>query len=449
MSPTVRPGAGAGPEVIAVPNNTRPSTNGSDVDAPLVVVSGDSHAGPLLVEQLRPYCPKKHLEAFDAFAGEHAKRPSQLDMLDAMLEAKPEMAPIIDKFRRNAKTAGHHDMHERLREMDRDGVAAEVIFHASQNNEPIPFVPGGIDLFFTPTAGDLELVAAGYHIYNRWLADFVSVQPERHVGLAHVPMWDVGLAVEEVEWAAEAGLRGISFPAPRAGIREYDDPAWEPFWSACEAAHMMLATHAGVPLNMASKWAQIEIGGYPSRRGMPMMIVAGVFEQHPELHLVLTELTVRNWWGYTAAELDASWGKLPDLPKPPSEYMRTNVFLGASFPPPDEVRDAIDHGYSDNFIWGRDFPHAEGSYQYQERDDELNMNRTALSHSFAGADPDRAKAMVGENAIRAYHLDGSALADVAVRIAAPTLAEITAGVGEIPDDWFILGIGKHGATPVR
>ena len=84
------------------------------------------------------------------------------------------------------------------------------------------------------TEGDLELIRAGYRIYNRWLADFVSVQPERHIGLAYVPSWDIDLAVQEVEWAAEAGLRGVNLPAGRRGIREYDDPLWEPFWSACE-----------------------------------------------------------------------------------------------------------------------------------------------------------------------------------------------------------------------
>src|SRR6184192_4310629 len=38
---------------------------------PAVVVSCDSHVGPLLRAQLRDYCPKEHLDEFDAFAAEH------------------------------------------------------------------------------------------------------------------------------------------------------------------------------------------------------------------------------------------------------------------------------------------------------------------------------------------------------------------------------------------
>ena len=42
-------------------------------------------------------------------------------------------------FRRNHQTAGHYDMEARLRDLDREGVAAEVIFHGSQNEEAMPW----------------------------------------------------------------------------------------------------------------------------------------------------------------------------------------------------------------------------------------------------------------------------------------------------------------------
>src|SRR5206468_297511 len=98
-------------------------------------------------------------------------------------------APLLATGMVNQKTAGHYDVTTRLADMDGDGVAAEVIFHSSQNWEPIPFVraaaiPGNYE-----TDIDLELAGVGQHIYNEWLADIVSVQPERHVGLAYLPMW--------------------------------------------------------------------------------------------------------------------------------------------------------------------------------------------------------------------------------------------------------------------
>ena len=41
---------------------------------------------------------------------------------------------------------------------------------------------------------------------NQWLAEQVSIEPERHVGLAYIPAWDPALCVKEVEWAREAGV---------------------------------------------------------------------------------------------------------------------------------------------------------------------------------------------------------------------------------------------------
>ena len=49
-------------------------TEGPAVDGGthVVVASCDSHVGPLLNEQLRPYCPKRYLEQFDDFAARYA-----------------------------------------------------------------------------------------------------------------------------------------------------------------------------------------------------------------------------------------------------------------------------------------------------------------------------------------------------------------------------------------
>ena len=119
-----------------------------------------------------------------------------------------------------------------------------MIFHGSQNGEPIPFQSFGPFLGYE-NADNLELLGVGYHIYNQWLADFCSVEPERHVGLAHLPMWDIDAAVREAEWARAAGLRGVNFPAPKPHIAPYNSPEWEPFWSACEDLGLTFGNHGG------------------------------------------------------------------------------------------------------------------------------------------------------------------------------------------------------------
>src|SRR5438105_13574508 len=102
----------------------------------VVVVSADTHIGPLLQEQLRPYCPQKYIAQFDEFAGQ-AKATMQMMLgTDATPESRSGSGGDLDAFRHNWQTAGHNDMNARLADLDRDGIAAEVIFFGTPNAEP-------------------------------------------------------------------------------------------------------------------------------------------------------------------------------------------------------------------------------------------------------------------------------------------------------------------------
>ena len=81
------------------------------------------------------------------------------------------------------------------------------------------------------------------------------------------------------------------------------------------------------------------------------------------LRLVLTEQN-HHWWTATIDEFDSayqsnSWIISDEVPRPPSEYLHDHVFIGASFMAPFEARAAIEEGYVDNVMWGRDYPHVE------------------------------------------------------------------------------------------
>ncbi|MET0149205.1 MAG: hypothetical protein ABW310_08660 [Acidimicrobiales bacterium] len=92
-------------------------------DEPMVVVSVDTHAGPRLIEDLRPYCPAAHVEDFDRFAGE----------ADALLANIAGFADFLLKHP-NQGTDGHFDSAARLADYDYDGVAAGVIFHGARTS---------------------------------------------------------------------------------------------------------------------------------------------------------------------------------------------------------------------------------------------------------------------------------------------------------------------------
>jgi hypothetical protein len=121
------------------------------------------------------------------------------------------------------------------------------------------------------------------------------------------------------------------------------------------------------------------------------------------------------------------------MTRPPSEYCRTNVSIGASFLAAFEAEDAIVHDYVANVMWGSDYPHTEGTWQYPLPDDEVeSFGRVALRHTFSTVPDDATVAMIGGNAARVYGLDLDALTKVARAIAAPSLDDLRTPMARVP-----------------
>jgi predicted TIM-barrel fold metal-dependent hydrolase len=366
---------------------------------------------------------------------------------------------VIPSYRWNLQTAGHNDVHARLADLDRDGVACEVIFHESQNGEPIPFV----DNVFVVRGSQRDrardaLVREGLKIYNRWLADFCSVEPHRHVGLCQVPMWDIEASVIEVIWAHDNGLRGVNFPAPSQHLPTYEDPVWDQFFAACAERNMVLNTHlGGGETSLYSEYkgpawfgAFMMENPWLGRRAMWLLTFAGTFDRHPNLKLVVTELPGA-WWQLTVQDMDASYynwrggGLREFLKKKPSEYVASNIFMGASFQSRQEAEMAVAGGFEDRLMWGSDYPHAEGTWIYAEDPGEPPVTRLSLANTFQGLPESSVRSMAGENAVNCYELDAARLAEVAQRIG-PDLSELRSepDLSRVPDRYYGAGFRTHG-----
>jgi predicted TIM-barrel fold metal-dependent hydrolase len=109
------------------------------------------------------------------------------------------------------------------------------------------------------------------------------------------------------------------------------------------------------------------------------------------------------------------------VPRLPSEYAAEQVFIGASFHARFEAEDAMRRGYEDRVIWGSDYPHFEGTYQYDAAGPNGEpMTWAAWRFHYAGLPEDLVRRFLGGNAMAAYDLDHDALTTVAERINAPT-----------------------------
>jgi predicted TIM-barrel fold metal-dependent hydrolase len=426
------------------------SSDAPQQTAPLVIVSCDTHIGPRLVEDLRPYCPSNLLEAFDSFAGElQAKREAAAAQKERVSFAGRKMGDDWGVRLANLQTPGHFDPQARMRDLDDDGVAAEVIFHDSQNGEPMPFAPPSLLSKESTAAVDFDLVRAGQQIYNRWLADVCSVEPERHIGLMHLPMWDLDAALEDLRWAHSIGLKGLNFPGPKSYILPYNDLAWEDFYSACDDLGVTFANHGGAGASTTSgpgamSVVKFELSMMSRICPMDLLTYGGAFERHPGLKLVITE-SPGTWWNFVMSEMDSiyltdcvSYGPTEKerVPRLPSQYAAEHVWIGASFHSRFEAEDAIANGYDDRVIWGSDYPHFEGTYQYDAVGPNGEpMNWAALRFTYAGLPYEKVRRFLGENAMAAYDLDYEALQKVADRINAPTYEDLnSAPVTEKPKD---------------
>jgi predicted TIM-barrel fold metal-dependent hydrolase len=172
----------------------------------------------------------------------------------------------------------------------------------------------------------------------------------------------------------------------------------------------------------------MEGAGWPARRGLARMIFGGVFERHPKLKALLVEQP-GNWWESALYEFDAAWrAGTPEffaiVPRLPSEYCASNVFVGASFVSHFEAETAIAHGYSSNYMWGSDYPHREGTWGYRETADEPSRTKLALRATFTGLEPQAVGEILSANAVRELELDGSTLQKVADRIQSPSVTSL-------------------------
>jgi hypothetical protein len=160
------------------------------------------------------------------------------------------------------------------------------------------------------------------------------------------------------------------------------------------------------------------------RRAMWEMMLGGVFDRHPALHLLLAEIRA-DWMPETLRHLDAAYEQArDDVParRSPSEYWHSNGLTSLSFVHKAEVEMRHEIGV-ETITFGRDYPHTEGTWP-----------NTAdwMSDAFAGVPDDELKLMLGENAIRFLGLDRAHLAQIAARVG-PSIEQVTGRIPELSE----------------
>ncbi|MCC6710070.1 MAG: amidohydrolase family protein [Gammaproteobacteria bacterium] len=166
------------------------------------------------------------------------------------------------------------DVTRRIDDMDRDGIAAQVL-------SPMPEL---LSYWFSPGDG-LELA----RYVNQQIAEMMARAPRRLHGLGMVPMQDVELACAELARLKADGFKGVQLGSNINGVMP-GDARFLPFYAECERLDMAVFVHALHPVG-AERLKDfpdlVPFAAFPLDTGLAAMhlIRAGVLERHARLRI--------------------------------------------------------------------------------------------------------------------------------------------------------------------
>jgi predicted TIM-barrel fold metal-dependent hydrolase len=415
------------------------------MSANLVIVSADSHTGGA-PEAYREYLETQFRPELDALAVENQQFIARGITQERYSAGQMD---LIDERRaiRDGGLMGVWDASRRVKEMDGEGIAAEILIPGHQM-ATLPF----FGIINRPAPAPLR--AAGARAYHRWLADLLAQSNGRLYGVADAgPCLDMQETVRELRWVAQHGFVSVQPPGFTAdpALPPLTDDYYEPFWGACAELGLVITIHVGygVPQVDQATFMMVNRAGLPpigevaeeervvhrrqkdtgllnkvfyaARRVAWQMMASGALDRHPELKLVFTECRA-DWVPATLDYLDRQFesGAVP-LKMRPSEYWQRHFYVTPSSPRDYEVAMRGKIGVN-RWLFGTDYPHPEGTWP-----NSLDWIRTA----FAGVPEVDARRMLGENAIECYNLDRKALTAVAQSIG-PAAEDILGGRRSVP-----------------
>jgi predicted TIM-barrel fold metal-dependent hydrolase len=141
---------------------------------------------------------------------------------------------------------GCFDVHERVKDMNANGVLASMCF---------PTMAGWNARTFNESH-DKDVALVMLQAYNDWAIDeWCGTYPGRFIPLGIVPMWDVDLTVQEIHRIGKKGCRSISFlEAPHAwGFPSFLSGHWDPMFRALCEENMVLSLHIGAGFDLIRK----------------------------------------------------------------------------------------------------------------------------------------------------------------------------------------------------
>jgi predicted TIM-barrel fold metal-dependent hydrolase len=276
----------------------------------------------------------------------------------------------------------------RLKDQDRDGVQAEVIY----TSMGMPLY--GLD--------DVELRKACFSAYNDWAVEYCSHNPKRLLPLGLITLEDVDDATNELVRIAKKGMKGAMIWAEPPDDRPYSHPDYDRFWAAAQDMNMPLSLHIltgrkGMGIDFFS--SNILIQGstlhHQVERSIAVFALGGVLERFPRLTIVSAENDVA-WMAYFLWRMDMIHDRLGGLAPiklelKPSEYVKRQVYT--TFINEPVFISELDRWGADNIMWSSDYPHLAATFP---------RSQEFVQKTFSGLPSEQRRKIVHDTAARVY-----------------------------------------------
>lgn len=260
--------------------------------------------------------------------------------------------------------AGCYDVHERVRDMNLNGIMASMNF---------PSFPKFAGQTFCQ-ANDKELAYWSVRAYNDWMIeDWCGAYPDRFIPLCLVPLWDPELAAAEVERIAGLGAHAITFPENPVplGYPSFHNAAWEPMISALEETGVVLCLHIGssskTPIlsNEAPMTVMLNLLPLNAMQAAADVLWSPIPRRHPRIKIALSEGGI-GWVPYFLERADftyqhhKAWTGQDFGDLLPSDVFHRNFWTCTI---DDEVGlQHLDLIGADHVMWEVDYPHSDSTW---------------------------------------------------------------------------------------
>jgi predicted TIM-barrel fold metal-dependent hydrolase len=307
-----------------------------------------------------------------------------------------ELQTLLKSFSYAGAHRGGWDPAQRVKDMDQDGVAGDVLYTTL-----------GFRMFWIK---DAEFQRACFRVYNDWLAEFCNYAPKRFKGLALISLYDPNEAAKDLAECTKKGLAGAVIWASPPEELPFHSEVYDPFWAAAQELGTPLSLHEFAGLkwvdwdsNAKKRTIAAAINSHEVEQTFATMIFSGVLERFPRLRIVSAELNC-GWIPYYLRRMDERFETRgarvlghafsTKLTMKPSEYFRRQLyatFIDDTF--------GIAHRHDvgvENILWSSDFPHSATFWPH---------SREKIAQDFQGVGEEDKRKILSQNTAKLYAFD--------------------------------------------